>query len=168
MTLSQRQFCVDCKQEHLRDVASGIRRDELRLAGIGRRFVALMIDGLIIGLPFFGVIVAFVGVSVFLDPEAETEWWIDWIGYASIPFMIIYEGLMLTYRGQTLGKMVMQIRVVRPDGSKISAGQAWGRAAVQNLMASFLSIFNYVPAFFTKEKTCLHDLAARTRVISVS
>jgi uncharacterized RDD family membrane protein YckC len=55
--------------------------------------------------------------------------------------------------------------VVQAGGQEISGGQAWGRAVVRGLFVSFLSIINYAPAFFTKEKTCIHDMAAKTRVI---
>src|ERR1043166_3448578 len=81
---------------------------------------------------------------------------------------IAYEALMLGARGQTLGKMAMKIKVVRPDGTAISKGQAWGRSFMRQILASCLSIFNYLPAFFTKERTCLHDLVANTRVVNWS
>ena len=33
--------------------------------------------------------------------------------------------------GQTVGKMALRLRVVRPDGSPITTGQAWGRAVMR-------------------------------------
>jgi hypothetical protein len=33
------------------------------------------------------------------------------------------------------------------------------------LLLGCVSIFDYLPAFFTKEKTTLHDMVATTRVI---
>jgi uncharacterized RDD family membrane protein YckC len=64
--------------------------------------------------------------------------------------------------------MSMKIKVVRVDGTAISTGQAWGRAFMRQILASCLSIFNYLPAFFTKDRTCLHDLVASTRVVNWS
>ena len=66
--------------------------------------------------------------------------------------------------GQTVGKMALRLRVVRPDGSRISNGQAWGRA-VMRLVLGCLFIVDYIPYFFTDEKTTLHDMVAGTRVV---
>ncbi len=97
---------------------------------------------------------------------------------------VVYEGLMLGARGQTLGKMAMKVRVVRPDGSPLTRRQAWGRAAARTLfIAAWLSPLlmggsSYqIPLFvlgnldalvglLTPRHTALHDLAARTRVFS--
>ena len=66
--------------------------------------------------------------------------------------------------GQTLGKLAVKVQVVRPDGRPISTGQAWGRA-VMRLVLGCLWIVDYLPAFFTEQKTTLHDMVAGTRVI---
>jgi uncharacterized RDD family membrane protein YckC len=80
---------------------------------------------------------------------------------------LIYEALMLSHRGQTVGKMALKITVVRPDGSPITTGQAWGRSLLRSVMVSVLTLLNYIPAMATKEKTCIHDLVANTRVVKV-
>jgi len=61
--------------------------------------------------------------------------------------------------------MALGIKVVQPNGQPLSTGQAWGRSIVRALFVSFLAIINYITAFFTKEKTCIHDMAAKTRVV---
>jgi len=61
--------------------------------------------------------------------------------------------------------MALKVKVVRPDGTPITGGQAWGRALSRALLG-FLYLVDYIPAFFTKEKTTLHDLIARTRVVN--
>ena len=72
---------------------------------------------------------------------------------------------MLSARGQTLGKMAMKVKVVAADGAELTTGQAWGREITRSILG-FLYIVDYLPAFFTKEKTTLHDLAAKTRVVN--
>lgn len=166
VTIGGRLYCAACKNEHLRDLSSGVS-SALKLAGIGRRFVAVLIDGMIIGAPVFLIVMFATMYTAMTGSDAATPSWATWLGYSMVPVRLVYEALMLRHRGQTLGKMMMAVRVVRPDGSPISPGQAWGRATVHNMMVSLLVIFDYLPAFFTKEKTCLHDLAAGTRVISV-
>ena len=57
------------------------------------------------------------------------------IGGAAAVFL--YEGLMLSSRGQTLGKMAVGIKVVTPEGQEIGAGQAWSRALVRQVFFSY-------------------------------
>ena len=66
--------------------------------------------------------------------------------------------------GQTLGKMALRLRVVRPDGSRITAADAWGRTLMRMLLGC-VAIVDYIPYFFTAEKTTLHDVIAGTRVV---
>jgi uncharacterized RDD family membrane protein YckC len=73
---------------------------------------------------------------------------------------------MLQRRGQTLGKMALRIKVVTPDGGDISPGQAWGRAVLKLALGTCMGI-DYLPALFTRERTCLHDMIVKTRVVRV-
>jgi uncharacterized RDD family membrane protein YckC len=167
VTLQGRQYCARCKGEQLTDLRSGVDATQVQLAGIGRRFAALWIDGFIIGLPVLVVLIVFVFPSMFAGTNQQPPSWTGWIGYVSAPFYLLYEALMLKARGQTLGKMALGIKVVQPAGLPISAGQAWGRAAVRQLFFSGFSLIDVLPALFTKEKTCIHDMAAKTRVVIV-
>jgi uncharacterized RDD family membrane protein YckC len=83
----------------------------------------------------------------------------------AVILMLLYEGLMLARRGQTLGKMAVGIKVVTPEGRDIGTGQAWGRAVLRQIFWSYLAFINYLPALFTKQKTAIHDLACKTRVV---
>ncbi|HYS55517.1 MAG TPA: RDD family protein [Thermoanaerobaculia bacterium] len=154
-------YCATCKSEQLLDVRSGVDRTNLQFASIGRRFAAQFLDGLIISIPTMILVfaIAFSAAAGGKPPAALNLWFI-------IPSIIavIYEALMLKSRGQTLGKMAMKVKVVSPDGTDVTGGQAWGRAVGRALLG-FLYIVDYIPALFTKEKTTLHDMMARTRVV---
>jgi uncharacterized RDD family membrane protein YckC len=101
--------------------------------GVGRRFVALLIDGLITGLAWV--------------PFAETSsvdgvYSISWEGMdAVVPavitlaYFVLLEGLA----GATAGKVVVGIRVRRPDGRRIGLGAA----AIRNV-ARVVDAFPYV------------------------
>lgn len=177
-------YCGPCKTEQVRDIQSGTTT-VFELATIGRRFVAALLDSLIVGavmmvfmVPFFFVIggaaamsgsggqpseaaTAALGVSVVVMYAV--------ILLASIAVPLVYEALMLARRGQTLGKMALSIQVVTAEGTMLSKGQAWGRAAMKVGLSQFCScvglLADYLPAFFTVEKTTLHDMAPRTRVV---
>jgi uncharacterized RDD family membrane protein YckC len=166
VTLQGRRYCATCKGEQLADIRSGVDATSIALAGIGRRFAAIWVDGLIIGLPLLLAMYLWVFPRV-MGNSSEPPGMFHWVNYISLPFYILYEGLMLSARGQTLGKMALRIKVVQPNGAPISGGQAWGRSVARAVFVSFLSLINYLPAFFTKEKTCVHDMAAKTRVVIV-
>lgn len=158
-----RPYCATCKSEQLLDVRSGVDRSTLDLSSPWKRFGAIILDGLLVNLPLYLLLMFFAFTVKGANGEPHPLF-----AFAGIPLMFaqfIYEGLMLSMKdGQTLGKLALKVKVVRPDGSSISSGQAWGRAAMK-LVLGCLWIVDYIPAFFTKEKTTIHDMVAGTRVI---
>lgn len=168
--LRGRPYCASCKFEQVRDLLSGIVPGALDIASTGRRFAGLFIDNMMttiasyaLMIPMFLLMVAASSPGRGQDPPVALVLLMYPILFA-IP--VVYEGLMLQRRGQTLGKMALGTKVVTPDGLDIKAGQAWGRAALKLILGSCIGI-DYLPAFFTRERTCLHDLIARTRVVRV-
>lgn len=161
--ISGRPYCGTCKSEQLLDVRSGVDRSQIVYATILRRFGAVFLDGLLVAIPMY----ALIGVLVFV-PTSRGEEVNPLFNLIGIPFAfasLLYEGLMLQYKnGQTLGKMATKVRVVRPDGSPMSTGQVWGRVVMRTVLGC-LWIVDYIPAFFTQEKTTLHDMIAGTRVV---
>jgi uncharacterized RDD family membrane protein YckC len=142
----------------------------LDYASPGRRFAGLWIDGLITTMAAYALMIPLflgVGVASSMGRSGDPPIWIIAIVYPllfGIP--VAYEGFMLQRRGQTLGKMAMGTKVVTPDGNAISPRQAWGRAVLKLVLGSCMGI-DYLPAFFTHERTCLHDMIAKTRVVRV-
>jgi len=162
-----RLHCANCKDEQLRDVMAG-RGAALSFASPWRRFFAQLVDGLIIMVPFVALIVASI-VSSKGAPDPKT--WSNPFGLMSILWLfgvVVFEALFLSRNGQTPGKMALRVRVVRPDGGKISAGQAWGRAFSRSLL-SFTRILGIVDVLmiFSSEGRTLHDRMARTRVVNL-
>jgi uncharacterized RDD family membrane protein YckC len=165
--MQARPYCAACKAEQLLDLISGVDRTQLDYSSVWKRFGGLIVDFLLLGVPLYVIIIAII-IPEFSGNGAGggRSAWFDFIG---LPFAILgflYEGAMLQARSQTLGKMALQVRVVRGDGSPISKGQAWGRALAKTFLG-YLWFVDYIPAFFTKEKTTLHDLIAGTRVVDI-
>jgi len=173
VVLRDRVYCAPCKEEHVRDLRSGVRPGALALASIGRRFAGTWIDGLVTALGSYAVVLpimipvfAMQGASGDKEPSGAglALMLLTYPIYFAIP--VLYDGFMLQRRGQTLGKMALGVRVVTPEGHRISRRQAWLRATLKVLLGSCLGI-DYLPALFTRERTCLHDLLAKTRVTRV-
>lgn len=158
-------LCADCKIEHLRDAYCGVRHSSLDLASISQRLSALIIDGSIFFVPYF----AYIAAAGYFSGREDYVSAINIAGIFIFFYMsagrILYEGMMLQYRSQTLGKMVAKIKVVTPQGQDLRPGQAWGRSVSRFLLNSCCLPVNYLPALFTDEKTCLHDQLASTRVV---
>ncbi|MFE7524800.1 RDD family protein [Kitasatospora sp. NPDC057542] len=130
-----------------------------------RRILARLIDYVLVQA------VAVIIVGPFVDLGARngsTEAF--WLG-CTIYF--VYEALMLSRDGQTLGKKAMKIRVAMlVDGNKPTQSAAWTRAAVFIVPAVLCCaalwwiIDGLFGVFDTPYRQCLHDKAAKTVVVT--
>jgi uncharacterized RDD family membrane protein YckC len=160
-------YCASCKTEQALDVQSGVDILQAQYATIPRRFLAFIVDLVVVGIPmqvFSGVMQA---TAIFFKNVSLQFFVMGLVVLISMIITVTYEALMLLKRnGQTIGKMAVQIRVVRLDGSPPSAREAWLRPIVRTF-AGLLCFADYFPAFFTAQRTAIHDMAAGTRVINV-
>jgi uncharacterized RDD family membrane protein YckC len=168
VTIQGRDYCAVCKSEQVMDVRSGTVPGVLPLASIGRRFAALWLDRFFLVLAVAVLAVPFFFFGTFDGSPASQTTGIALIVAVGLLLIgvVAYDALMLIARGATLGKMIMKVRVVRVDGSALTTGQAWGRAIARIVLVHVLEILNYGAALVTKEKTCLHDMLAKTRVVN--
>jgi len=160
-------YCATCKQEQLLDVRSGVDRSVMNYAGFWKRFGAVFVDGLVLMIPNYAMIFGAMFLAGSFSGKPQQGPWLLLVYIPVYGLMIAYEALMLSMKnGQTLGRMALNVRVVRPDGSQISTGQAWARPVLKIVFGCLL-IFDYLPYFFTQEKTTLHDMVVGTRVVEV-
>jgi uncharacterized RDD family membrane protein YckC len=66
--------------------------------------------------------------------------------------------------GQTIGKMILSLRVIGDDGRPVDAGGGMLRALACLLIPITLGL-SYLPAIFTSDHRALHDRLAGTRVV---
>jgi uncharacterized RDD family membrane protein YckC len=163
-------YCAACKAEQVRDLMSGIVPGALELASIGRRLVAQWLDGFITAAAAYALVIPLAFGIVAAGAGKRGEGLSVVLAFIMYPIFfavpVVYEGLMLRRRGQTVGKIALGVKVVTPSGADISSGQAWGRAVLKLILGSCMGI-DYLFAFVSREKTCLHDLIAKTRVVRV-
>lgn len=140
------------------------------LASLPRRLLARIIDMLIIGIPISLLMGIFSDGYGFDASNGRT--YLHQVVYILVYF--VYEGLMLSSRGQTLGKMAMKVRVGMLENGSVPAGSpGWSRAAVYSLpqLAPCLGFLFWLVnvLFCTWDKPyrqCLHDKAAKTVVVA--
>lgn len=139
----------------------------LRYAGVGIRFIAQIIDGIVLGI--VGAIIAF-ATGTTLPLHTATVFGVPM--YTSSPIVsglsvlpLLYFIIMEAAFGGTLGKLVLGLRVVALDGTSIS----WGQSIVRNLLRVIDILFGYlVGAIFiwsSPLRQRFGDMIARTVVV---
>ena len=162
-----RRMCLSCKpafEQRLRQGGATLPRQEY--AGFWIRFVARVIDSLIIGVAELAV-TALVGLAIKSRGPAISRH----IGIAAliplaftIGLAVLYETGFLVRSGATPGKMLLNLKVITANGGPIS----WGRALARYLcywLDSLTLLIGYIIAAFDSEKRALHDHICGTRVI---
>jgi uncharacterized RDD family membrane protein YckC len=146
------------------------------LAERGQRFVAFLIDLLTV-LP---AMVLF-GIGGFMARKAAGEASPPPVSLALIGLgglyilgVAIYQLILLTKRGQTIGKRGMGIKIVKLDGSAPGFVHAVLLRGFVNGLISGVPYLGAVYALvdilmiFRDDRRCLHDMIASTRVVKAS
>jgi uncharacterized RDD family membrane protein YckC len=150
---------------------------EFELAGLGSRFCAYLIDGVLIGVLIVAVVVAMFfmpsGLYFFRAAlKARSTWLASW-NFALLIFFVflitwgyyvLFEGLR---RGSTPGKRKMGIRVVRDDGLPIGFREAALRNLVRaaDMLPPPASLLGGVVMLFDPKGRRLGDMLAGTLVV---
>ena len=131
-------------------------------ASFGQRFVATIIDALIVLVP----IAVLVGIAIATESAALII-----IVYlvaiaGAIAYTVYFEG---GPTGQTIGKKVMNIRVVDFNtGGPIGYGRAFVRMLVESLLSGSICYLGYLWMLWDREKQTWHDKIATTVVVPTS
>jgi len=120
------------------------------LAGTTERFIALVIDSIV-----FSIIGGLIGLNVDLIGG----------GLVSIVLGAGYQWYFLTqHNGQTIGKMIMGLRVIKVDGTPISDSDALLRY-VGYFIGLTVLMLGFIWAIFDENNQGWHDKLARTYVV---
>lgn len=147
--------------------ASGVPIATEGYASFGERFVALVIDWIILGVFTWvvGIVLAFVVYAAGGSSEAASG------VFGSIVFLLALLATWLYFaiqessdRQATVGKRAMKIVVTDEQGRRLSFARATGRSYARLLSGMFF-LLGYVLAAFTARKQALHDLIAGTLVL---
>ena len=159
----------------------------LPYAGFWARFVAMVVDGLILAIPFWFVVVAFIvtmfggfGMMLHRFPQGSQPpdprevmtllapfflaFFLGWLVFLILQWLY-FAGMESSARQATFGKSVMSLRVTNYDGQRISFGHATGRFFAKVVSGLIPFAIGYIMAGFTAKKQALHDLIAGTLVL---
>jgi uncharacterized RDD family membrane protein YckC len=140
------------------------------LASFAQRAGARALDSLLIGVPVLMVAAATLDLA---NPNEHQQFpW--WASLAWFLLAITYEVAMLAWRGQTLGKLAVGIRVARLDNGK---KPLWWQAAIRFMVpgvwaalpfqyALVVYFAEHTTGFWDATRRAIHDRAAGTVVVT--
>ncbi|GLV55027.1 hypothetical protein KDH_18740 [Dictyobacter sp. S3.2.2.5] len=123
--------------------------------GVGPRFLAVLIDGILIGI-----------VTALITAILGTKQAVLGISVSGIIYILYFLILEATMGGATLGKKILGLRVVREDGAPIS----WNESIIRNLVRIIdllptAYIIGAIVIWTSSQKQRLGDKIAHTVVV---
>jgi uncharacterized RDD family membrane protein YckC len=142
-----------------------------RIAGLGSRFVATLLDTLLIGLLQVVVIIVMALILGAIGESQLTDRLSAWIlAIFGVILSLFYWGYYvffeMLWNGQSPGKRWVGLRVIRSDGTPITLSEAFIRNLVR--VVDFLPAaygIGIITMFIDKQSRRLGDLAAGTLVV---
>ncbi|MDQ2735485.1 MAG: RDD family protein [Pseudomonadota bacterium] len=141
------------------------------LAGRWTRLGAALIDGILAGLIFWAISI-FTPFNVF-QPAFRGGLMLILIEntLAGFAIFLVLHGYLLQSRGQTIGKMLLRIRIVRTDGTRATLARLAGLRYFANSVLALIPVVGWLYGLvdalmiFRTSRKCVHDNLADTIVI---
>ncbi|MBB1325083.1 MULTISPECIES: RDD family protein [unclassified Pseudoalteromonas] len=131
------------------------------------RLVAAIVDG-VLGVVCFIPVFILVGFDNLSQPTLTLS--AGLLGYGILSTLVLH-GYLMYQRGQTIGKSLMSIRIENLDGTQASFTTIYfKRMLCMQLLSLVPSVGQFIAGFvnplfiFGKDKRCLHDHLAGTKV----
>ncbi len=153
---------------------------QFEYAGFWRRFVAYIIDGIVVSIPLYaimflagiGPMMAMGGIDPSTMTQAQQEQLAAGMGLGMLivfPVIIVLPWLyfaLMESSGKmaTLGKMALGMIVTDMDGNRISFWRATGRY-FGKIVSGIILYIGFIMVAFTEKKQGLHDMMADTLVV---
>ncbi len=135
------------------------RQAQAAYAKVGRRYIAGLIDLVLVGLPF-SILLAGLYFSHAIGGVA-----LQLVGYLPLLALVIYEGLLVTlWHGQTVGKRIMRVRVVALNAQTVTLSRSFARAGMK-LVSGWFLMLGFLWALWDAQHQTWHDKVAMTHVI---
>lgn len=137
---------------------------ETKYAGFWIRWVAVLLDGIIINIAY-AIIAVPLGVLSFSAAGSGGNPLADMVGLLMYPLMWAYYIIMTNKYQATLGKMALGLKVITEEGQQATLGKIALRETVGKILSCITLGIGYIMAGFTQKKKALHDMVAGTVVV---
>jgi uncharacterized RDD family membrane protein YckC len=169
-------ICPDCKNNYAQKLREGVAHTApMPFAGFWVRVVAWLIDSII--LMVVGSIVNFALLGSFINlprmqpgvsPDAAFGAMAGMLGVVYLVNLVIacsYESFFISSSlSATPGKLALDLKVLRPNGARVSLGRAVGRY-FSKILSGLILLIGFIMVGFDSQKRGLHDMISDTRVI---
>lgn len=131
---------------------------DMQYQGVMIRFISFLIDSIVLAL-LIGAVGSILGFNIF----SQNAGW----GFGLLSFIIFlaYFTYLEGAKGQTIGKMVTKIKVVREDGGKIDMNQAFTRTILRIIDGLLAYLIGAILIWRSDKKQRLGDSIAKTVVV---
>ena len=164
-------ICAACKPIFVQRLKEGVAPvGALRYGGFWIRFVAKLIDGIIMGVVQWAIFIPMSMMAVTSLPQNPNEissGFFMVMGFQQLIGILIPAAYTTFFIGRfaaTPGKMACRLKVVMPDGGKVSYMRALGRNFAE-IISGIILFIGYIMAAFDDQKRTLHDRICSTRVV---
>ncbi len=130
---------------------------------MGKRFLAFVIDSIIVGILmaflkiFFGAVNGFPGGFWIVVKIDSDDWW------TMIAYALYYSYFVFTKEGRTIGKKVLNLVILTDDGRKLKRNELLLRELLKAALMP-IAIISIIFALFREDGKALHDLLYDTLV----
>lgn len=165
-------ICFECKPAYFQQLREGAALPGImNYAGFWPRFLAKLIDGLIIWFVDMGLLL---GAGMVLGMAGQADILQGSDDQAALLMLLVYPllfGISIGYSvwflgkyGATPGKMALGLIIVTSDGERISYMKAFIRFFAE-MLSAIACYIGYLMVAFDEERKALHDILCDTRVV---
>ncbi len=131
------------------------------LAGVGQRFVAVILDLLFLSL-FYYFVIYLINYAKF--DKLLSGW--SFVAVLTLPYFLYYPLLQYWNNGQTVGKQLMKIRIVKSDNSHPKLGDFLIRWVLRLFEINVIPGLGLIVMLFSDKNQRLGDMVAGTVVVT--
>ena len=139
----------------------------------GTRLAAAIVDAIIFGAMVYAPLMfaIIVGGAATAEPgTANADTMVVLAGLLTLVGFVVWCWLTISRmraNGQSIGKKLLDIKVVRTDGSPVSLGRLIGLRNIVNALISIVPLYSILDMLFIfgESRRCLHDKLADTIVV---
>jgi uncharacterized RDD family membrane protein YckC len=133
-------------------VGSAVPTDAHAYARFTRRLQAVLVDVIIFMLIFAGALV--IAVSLKSDNVARV------LGFTVVATWLLYEPILVSTTGGTLGHLLYNLRVVDDNGGNVG----FGKAVIRVVIKTVLGWYSFITMALTRRHQAVHDLLTKSTV----